>query len=112
MGPGAGHSLCLQPSRSAALPAAHGRGHRLCARQRDAPRRTRLGERARDDLADGEAELRELGGAGPHPGVRLLSNAHPFAWVNAKTTSTAAAAGGCMLVERHALERAGGVSAI
>jgi Glycosyl transferase family 21 len=32
--------------------------------------------------------------------------------VNAKTTSTAAAAGGCMLVERHALERAGGVSAI
>jgi hopene-associated glycosyltransferase HpnB len=37
---------------------------------------------------------------------------YPFAWVNGRTTVTAAAAGGCMLVERRALERAGGVAAI
>jgi hopene-associated glycosyltransferase HpnB len=37
---------------------------------------------------------------------------YPFAWVNARTTRTAAAAGGCMLVERQALERAGGIAAI
>jgi hopene-associated glycosyltransferase HpnB len=37
---------------------------------------------------------------------------YPFAWVNRSTKSTAAAAGGCMLVQRHALERAGGVTAI
>ncbi len=37
---------------------------------------------------------------------------YPFAWVNARTTTTAAAAGGCMLVERQALERAGGIAAI
>jgi hopene-associated glycosyltransferase HpnB len=37
---------------------------------------------------------------------------YPFAWVNDRTTATAAAAGGCMLVERRALERAGGVAAI
>jgi hopene-associated glycosyltransferase HpnB len=37
---------------------------------------------------------------------------YPFAWVNGRTTATAAAAGGCMLVERRALQRAGGVAAI
>lgn len=37
---------------------------------------------------------------------------YPFRWVNSKTASTAAAAGGCMLVERTALERAGGIAAI
>ena len=37
---------------------------------------------------------------------------YPFAWVNARSTATAAAAGGCMLVERAALERAGGIAAI
>ena len=37
---------------------------------------------------------------------------YPFAWVNGRTTQTAAAAGGSMLVERHALERAGGITAI
>lgn len=37
---------------------------------------------------------------------------YPFAWVNARTRTTAAAAGGCMLVERQALERAGGIAAI
>ncbi|HEX5997814.1 MAG TPA: glycosyltransferase [Hyphomicrobiaceae bacterium] len=37
---------------------------------------------------------------------------YPFAWVNRRTTRVAAAAGGCMLVEREALERAGGISAI
>jgi len=37
---------------------------------------------------------------------------YPFAWVNARRTRTAAAAGGCMLVEREALERAGGITEI
>jgi len=37
---------------------------------------------------------------------------YPFARVNEKVASTAAAAGGCMLVERTALERAGGIGAI
>jgi len=37
---------------------------------------------------------------------------YPFAWVNRAIARTAAAAGGCMLVERLALERAGGVEAI
>jgi len=37
---------------------------------------------------------------------------YPFAWVNARSTATAAAAGGCMLVDRQALGRAGGIAAI
>jgi hopene-associated glycosyltransferase HpnB len=37
---------------------------------------------------------------------------YPFAWVNRSTARTAAAAGGCMLVDRLALENAGGVAKI
>jgi hopene-associated glycosyltransferase HpnB len=37
---------------------------------------------------------------------------YPFAWVNDPKNRTAAAAGGCMLVKRKALERAGGIDAI
>lgn len=37
---------------------------------------------------------------------------YPFRWVNRPSFSTAGAAGGCMLAERAALERAGGVAAI
>jgi hopene-associated glycosyltransferase HpnB len=37
---------------------------------------------------------------------------YPFRKVNRRTDRTAAAAGGCMLVERTALERAGGIGAI
>lgn len=36
----------------------------------------------------------------------------PFAWVNKPRAKTAAAAGGCMLVQRAALELAGGIAAI
>lgn len=36
----------------------------------------------------------------------------PFGWVNDPRAKTAAAAGGCMLVKRAALERAGGIDAI
>ena len=36
----------------------------------------------------------------------------PFAWVNNPKNKTAAAAGGCMLVKRTALERAGGIDVI
>ena len=37
---------------------------------------------------------------------------YPFAWVNDPQRKTAAAAGGCMLVRRDALVRAGGIDAI
>ncbi len=37
---------------------------------------------------------------------------YPFAWVNRSSAKTAAAAGGCMLVERRALARAGGIAGI
>jgi hopene-associated glycosyltransferase HpnB len=37
---------------------------------------------------------------------------YPFVWVNDPKSKMAAAAGGCMLVRRDALERAGGLSAI
>ena len=37
---------------------------------------------------------------------------YPFAWVNNARRRIAAAAGGCMLVRRDALERAGGIAAI
>jgi len=37
---------------------------------------------------------------------------YPFAWVGRTSKRTAAAAGGCMLVERRALEKAGGMAAI
>jgi hopene-associated glycosyltransferase HpnB len=37
---------------------------------------------------------------------------YPFEWVNRTEAKTAAAAGGCMLVDRLALERAGGIEAI
>jgi hopene-associated glycosyltransferase HpnB len=37
---------------------------------------------------------------------------YPFAWANDQKRGTAAAAGGCMLVQRDALERAGGLAAI
>lgn len=37
---------------------------------------------------------------------------YPFAWVNQRRRSTAAAAGGCMLVHAETLRRAGGIEAI
>lgn len=37
---------------------------------------------------------------------------YPFRWVNDPGSATAAAAGGCMLVRRHALEAAGGLEAV
>lgn len=37
---------------------------------------------------------------------------YPFAWVNRRDRKTAAAAGGCMLVERGCLTAAGGIAAI
>ena len=37
---------------------------------------------------------------------------YPFGWVNNPRNKTAAAAGGCMLVRRDALERTGGIEAI
>jgi hopene-associated glycosyltransferase HpnB len=37
---------------------------------------------------------------------------YPFAWVNSRDRTTAAAAGGCMLVRRDALREAGGIEAI
>ena len=37
---------------------------------------------------------------------------YPFAWVNRPDRRTAAAAGGCMLVQREALHKAGGIAAV
>ena len=37
---------------------------------------------------------------------------YPFAWANDPRARTAAAAGGCVLLRRHALEQAGGLAAI
>ncbi|HEX3652271.1 MAG TPA: glycosyltransferase [Rhizomicrobium sp.] len=44
--------------------------------------------------------------------VYFFQMLYPFAWVNDARNGTAAAAGGCMLVNRAALERAGGLPAI
>ena len=43
--------------------------------------------------------------------VYFFAELYPFRWVNRQGRKTAAAAGGCVLVRRHALERAG-ISAI
>ncbi len=44
--------------------------------------------------------------------VYFFQMLYPFAWVARRDRSTAAAAGGCTLVRRDALERAGGIAAI
>jgi hopene-associated glycosyltransferase HpnB len=44
--------------------------------------------------------------------VFFFQKLYPFAWVNDPKRATAAAAGGCMLVRREALQRAGGLAAI
>jgi hopene-associated glycosyltransferase HpnB len=44
--------------------------------------------------------------------VYFFAMLYPFRWSNRKTGRTAAAAGGCTLVRRTALEKAGGVAAI
>jgi hopene-associated glycosyltransferase HpnB len=44
--------------------------------------------------------------------VFFFAMLYPFRWVNDPKNRTAAAAGGCMLVRREALERAGGIDAI
>lgn len=46
------------------------------------------------------------------PFVYFFQMLYPFAWTNDPTKRTAAAAGGCMLVRRDALRRAGGLAAI
>lgn len=44
--------------------------------------------------------------------VYFFQMLYPFAWVNKASAKTAAAAGGCMLVDRRALARAGGIAKI
>jgi hopene-associated glycosyltransferase HpnB len=44
--------------------------------------------------------------------VYFFQMLYPFGWVNERKNRMAAAAGGCMLVSRAALERAGGLAAI
>lgn len=46
------------------------------------------------------------------PFVFFFRKLYPFPWVNDPTKSTAAAAGGCMLVRRAALDASGGLDAI
>ncbi|MDE1180249.1 glycosyltransferase [Paraburkholderia sp.] len=44
--------------------------------------------------------------------VFFFAKLYPFSWVNNPRNKTAAAAGGCMLVRRSALEEAGGIESI
>jgi len=44
--------------------------------------------------------------------VFFFQKLYPFPWVNDPTNDMAGAAGGCMLVDRQALEKAGGIAAI
>ncbi|MGV2288256.1 glycosyltransferase [Trinickia sp. YCB016] len=44
--------------------------------------------------------------------VFFFAKLYPFSWVNNPRNKTAAAAGGCMLVKRTALEEAGGIESI
>ena len=44
--------------------------------------------------------------------VFFFQKLYPFAWANDPRRATAAAAGGCMLVRRDALTRAGGIAAV
>ena len=44
--------------------------------------------------------------------VYFFAKLYPFRWVNAPSRKTAAAAGGCVLLRREALERAGGLDSI
>jgi len=46
------------------------------------------------------------------PFVFFFALLYPFDWVNRKENPLAAAAGGCMLVKREALEQAGGIEAV
>lgn len=46
------------------------------------------------------------------PFVFFFQMLYPFGWVNRSTSAMAAAAGGCMLVERLALQKAGGIAVI
>jgi hopene-associated glycosyltransferase HpnB len=46
------------------------------------------------------------------PFVFFFAKLYPFAWVNDPSNATAAAAGGCMLVRRTALEASGGLETI
>jgi hopene-associated glycosyltransferase HpnB len=46
------------------------------------------------------------------PFVFFFAKLYPFAWVNDRRARTAAAAGGCVLLRRVALERAGGLALI
>ena len=46
------------------------------------------------------------------PAFIFFQMLYPFSWVNDRRRATAAAAGGCMLVRRKALQAAGGVEAI
>jgi hopene-associated glycosyltransferase HpnB len=46
------------------------------------------------------------------PFVFFFAMLYPFGWVNREANPLAAAAGGCMLVNREALERAGGIESV
>jgi len=46
------------------------------------------------------------------PFVFFFAMLYPFGWVNRRDNPLAAAAGGCMLVKREALEQAGGIASV
>ena len=92
---------------------AHRRRHRPRARRPAPLVAARRGAAARAGLADGEAALRQPRRAAAGSGLRvLLPDALSVRLGERPGRTTAAAAGGCMLVRREALEAAGGIAAI
>jgi hopene-associated glycosyltransferase HpnB len=46
------------------------------------------------------------------PAIFFFQKLYPFAWANSDRSSTAAAAGGCVLIRRRVLEKIGGLAAL
>ena len=89
------------------------RRHRPCARQSSSARRARRARGHGAGLADGATVVPAWAERFLIPAfVFFFQMLYPFAWVAQRQRKLAAAAGGCMLVRRDALERAGGIAAI
>ena len=111
-GEGDGHGTREVPAGR--VRAVHRRRHRLAAGRAAGPGARGRGRRPGPGLADGAAAHGDRVGAGGRvPAfVYFFAQLYPFRRVNSPRSRTAAAAGGCMLVRREALERSGGLAPI
>ena len=106
---GRGGGVC---SRAAGISFVRRRRHCAWGTRSSRSGRAREGSRG-PRLSDGEAALRKPGGTLARSRVRFLFQMlYPFSWVENPGRSTAAAAGGCMLVRRQSLAKAGGLEAL